>query len=218
MCPNADQASRLVIAADLQGLPVAALYKAILHAEWCEDRDIYLVRTLREIAAAQGLDADALLRAAAAPDVERRYRQYTDEAVAAARSARRRMSMPASCSGARTGWKCWKRRSRRRDAYPAATRGGICVGNPLCDALAQVPRQLRALFRLDIGKSHAQPGHGILHAEGLAMAQQPASPRHGQRHGLIVRRQRNPQIESIALRRMRQALRAQRLPGGAAAP
>ena len=43
------------------------------------------------------------------------------------------------------------------------------------------------------------------------MAQQPASPRHGQRHGLIVRRQRNPQIESIALRRMRQALRAQRV-------
>ena len=50
------------------------------------------------------------------------------------------------------------------------------------------------------------------------MAQQPASPRHGQRHGLIVRRQRNPQIESIALRRMRQALRAQRVfQGGAAA-
>ena len=81
MCPNADQASRLVIAADLQGLPVAALYKAILHAEWCEDRDISSEPTLREIAAAQGLDADALLRAA--PDVERRYRQYTDEAVAA---------------------------------------------------------------------------------------------------------------------------------------
>ena len=142
-------------------------------------------------------------RRAALPPVHRRGGRRR-------RSARRRMSMPASCSGARTGWKCWKRRSRRRDAYPAATRGGICV-QPLCDALAQVPRQLRALFRLDIGKSHAQPGHGILHAEGLAMAQQPASPRHGQRHGLIVRRQRNPQIESIALRRMRQALRAQRL-------
>ena len=83
MCPNADQASRLVIAADLQGLPVAALYKAILHAEWCEDRNISSEPTLREIAAAQGLDADALLRAATAPDVERRYRQYTDEAVAA---------------------------------------------------------------------------------------------------------------------------------------
>ena len=83
MCPNADQASRLVIAADLQGLPVAALYKAILHAEWCEDRDISSDPTLREIVAAQGLDADALLRAAAAPDIERRYRQYTDEAVAA---------------------------------------------------------------------------------------------------------------------------------------
>ena len=82
MCPNADQASRLVIAADLQGLPVAALYKAILHAEWCEDRDISSDPTLREIVAAQGLDADAL-RAAAAPDIERRYRQYTDEAVAA---------------------------------------------------------------------------------------------------------------------------------------
>ena len=64
MCPNADQASRIVIAADLQGLPVAALYKAILHAEWCEDRDISSESTLREIAAAQGLDADALLRAA----------------------------------------------------------------------------------------------------------------------------------------------------------
>ena len=65
------------------GPPVAALYKAILHAEWCEDRDISSESTLREIAAAQGLDADALLRAATAPDVERRYRQYTDEAVAA---------------------------------------------------------------------------------------------------------------------------------------
>ena len=53
MCPNADQASRLVIAADLQGLPVAALYKAILHAEWCEDRDISSEPTLREIAAAR---------------------------------------------------------------------------------------------------------------------------------------------------------------------
>ena len=62
---------------------MAALYKAILHAEWCEDRDISSDPTLREIVAAQGLDADALLRAAAAPDIERRYRQYTDEAVAA---------------------------------------------------------------------------------------------------------------------------------------
>ena len=82
MCPNADQASRLVIAADLQ----AAGGGAVQGHPSCRvvRGPRYLVRThaARDRGCA-GLDADALLRAAAAPDVERRYRQYTDEAVAA---------------------------------------------------------------------------------------------------------------------------------------
>ena len=83
MCPNADLASRIVIAADQAGLPVAGLYKAILHAEWCEERDISSEATLREILREQQQDADLLLREAGKPATEQRYRRYTDEAVEA---------------------------------------------------------------------------------------------------------------------------------------
>jgi len=83
MCPNADLASCVVIAADRLGLPVAGLYKAILRAEWCEDQDISLPETLREILQAEGLDHDLLLQEAESTEVTWRYRQYTDEAVAA---------------------------------------------------------------------------------------------------------------------------------------
>jgi len=82
MCPNGDLASCIVIAADQAGLPVPNLYKAILHAEWCEDRDISSEDTLGEILVTQRLDADALLRAARTADVQEQYRRYTDEAVA----------------------------------------------------------------------------------------------------------------------------------------
>ncbi len=83
MCPNADAASRIVIAADVMKLPIVPLYKAILRAEWCEERDISDPAELRRILSACDLDANAILAAANVPDVERLYRKYTDDAVSA---------------------------------------------------------------------------------------------------------------------------------------
>lgn len=83
MCPNADLASCIVIAADLRGLPVAPLYKAILRAQWCEERDISSEMTLREILLEQGLDGDTLLDDSLTRGIVQRYRDYTDEAVSA---------------------------------------------------------------------------------------------------------------------------------------
>ena len=81
MCPNADQASRLVIAADLQ----AAGGGAVQGHPSCRvvRGPRYLVRThaARDRGCAGWTPTPCC--AAAAPDVERRYRQYTDEAVAA---------------------------------------------------------------------------------------------------------------------------------------
>ncbi|WP_439892940.1 2-hydroxychromene-2-carboxylate isomerase (plasmid) [Ralstonia sp. 25C] len=81
MCPNADLASRIVIAAGEAGIPVVGLYKAILRAEWCEERDISSEQTLREILQEQRLDDELLLRQASTPEIEQQYRRYTDEAV-----------------------------------------------------------------------------------------------------------------------------------------
>jgi len=83
MCPNADLASCIVIAADQAGLPVAGLYKAILHAQWCEERDISDPETLRGIVQTQSLDAERLLYDARLPAIVQQYRGNTDEAVAA---------------------------------------------------------------------------------------------------------------------------------------
>lgn len=83
MCPNADLASGIVIAVDAQGLPVLALYKAILRAQWCEERDISSETTLREILTGQGFDADATLARARSTQTQETYRRNTDEAVAA---------------------------------------------------------------------------------------------------------------------------------------
>ena len=102
MCPDAGLASRIVIAADAAGLPVAALYKAILAAEWCEDLDISSPDTLRAIVQEQGLDAGALLAAAEQP-------------------AARQAFIAASCSGGRTGWRCWRRPSPGRHEPPRAS-------------------------------------------------------------------------------------------------
>jgi len=82
MCPNAGLASCLVIAADLRGLAVLPLYKAILQAEWAEERDISAETTLCEILEEQCLDA-TLLGQAKTPEIAERYRAYTDEAVKA---------------------------------------------------------------------------------------------------------------------------------------
>lgn len=83
MCPNADLASCIVIAADLRGLAALPLYKAILRAEWAEERDISSETTLREILTEQKLDSTTLLREGGAPEVVQRYGRYTDEAVGA---------------------------------------------------------------------------------------------------------------------------------------
>lgn len=83
MCPNADLASCVVIAADLQGMPVLDLYKAILRAEWCEERDVSSEATLRDILTALGLNAAQCLVAARSSEVQAVYRRNTDEAIAA---------------------------------------------------------------------------------------------------------------------------------------
>ncbi|SFN83159.1 2-hydroxychromene-2-carboxylate isomerase [Bradyrhizobium sp. Rc3b] len=83
MCPNADAASRIVIAADRMGLNTVSLYKAILRAEWCDDRDISDREELKRILVEEGLDADRLLVAADAPEIEAFYRHFTDTAVEA---------------------------------------------------------------------------------------------------------------------------------------
>lgn len=81
MCPNANTASRIVIAADRMGFAVASLYKAILHAEWCEERDISDPAELHRILVDLDLDADAVFAAADCSDVEASYRNFTDDAV-----------------------------------------------------------------------------------------------------------------------------------------
>ena len=83
MCPDAALASCVVIAADMAGAPVALLYKAILAAEWCDERDISDPTTLRDILQAQGMDADGLLRSSQTPEVQASYERHTDAAVAA---------------------------------------------------------------------------------------------------------------------------------------
>ncbi len=82
MCPNADLASCMVIAASQSGSDIAQLSKAILRAQWCEDQDISCDITLIDIANKHGLDGQALMDQAQAPQIDALYRQYTDEAVA----------------------------------------------------------------------------------------------------------------------------------------
>jgi len=83
MCPDAGLASRLVIAADQGGRPVARLCKAILQAEWCDDEDISDPATLRRILLAQGLPADDLLHRAESAEMAATYQRHTDDAVRA---------------------------------------------------------------------------------------------------------------------------------------
>lgn len=83
MCPNADLASCIVIAANCQGLEVHELYKAILRAEWCEERDISCIETLLKILNEQCLDGEELLEAAQQVKVLDLYKSYTEEAIKA---------------------------------------------------------------------------------------------------------------------------------------
>lgn len=83
MCPNADLASRVVIAASRQGLDVHALHMAILRAQWREDRDISSRETLLEILSSLGIDGEELLSLSIDPAIESIYRDNTDAAVRA---------------------------------------------------------------------------------------------------------------------------------------
>lgn len=97
MCPDAALASRIVIAASasasasanananasVEAHDVVTLYKAILRAEWCEEKDISDAATLAGIVADCGLDAQALMRDAGTDEVARTYAGFTERAVAA---------------------------------------------------------------------------------------------------------------------------------------
>ncbi|MFJ3463442.1 2-hydroxychromene-2-carboxylate isomerase [Achromobacter spanius] len=83
MCPNADLASRLVIAALELPAPITPLYKRIQKAEWCDEQDVSDPEVLRRLVAEQGYDADSLFKRASEPDIEAIYRRNTDAAVAA---------------------------------------------------------------------------------------------------------------------------------------
>lgn len=83
MCPNADLASRLVIAALELPEPITPLYKRIQKAEWCDEQDVSDPEVLRRLVAEQGYDADSLFKRASEPDIEAIYRRNTDAAVAA---------------------------------------------------------------------------------------------------------------------------------------
>lgn len=83
MCPNATLASSVVIAANKEGVHVASLYKAILAAQWCEERDISDPATLRDILVSQSLDANRLMSIAELPEIAETYQGNTDAAVAA---------------------------------------------------------------------------------------------------------------------------------------
>lgn len=82
MCPNGDLASRFTIAADQLGLNVAALYKAILAAEWCHEQDISDANVLLAVAATLNLPGERIMQDALTDKANALYRQYTDEAVA----------------------------------------------------------------------------------------------------------------------------------------
>lgn len=81
MCPDATVASTLIIALNQAGLPVLDLYKAILRAQWCEDRDISDPAQLAQILQTHKLDADYWFQQA--PKAQQQYQEHTDEAIAA---------------------------------------------------------------------------------------------------------------------------------------
>ena len=78
---NSVKAMRGCIHADRQGrlVPFAT---AVFEAYWGADRDIADESVLSELAAAAGLDADALLAAIASPEIKQALRENTDELIA----------------------------------------------------------------------------------------------------------------------------------------
>lgn len=78
---NGDLASRVVIAAKERGLELGRLVPSIMRALWAEDRDIADRDTLIAVLNEQGFEGSDLLRAAGDEDVERKYRQQTNDAI-----------------------------------------------------------------------------------------------------------------------------------------
>lgn len=83
MCPDATMASCFVIAAEQAGHDMAPLYKAILQAQWCDEKDISDADVVMGVATELGLPANEIMEKSVAAEIETIYRRYTDEAVAA---------------------------------------------------------------------------------------------------------------------------------------
>jgi 2-hydroxychromene-2-carboxylate isomerase len=79
---NGDLASAWILAAQEQGVTQAlALTAAVGRAIWEQQRDVAAEATLSAIAGEQGMDAAALGRRAAAPEIGARYKALTQEAI-----------------------------------------------------------------------------------------------------------------------------------------
>ncbi len=79
---NGDLAASWILAAQEQGLDAAmALTGAIGRAIWAQERDVASESTLFGIAEELRLDAAALARRAATPEILGRYKAYTQEAI-----------------------------------------------------------------------------------------------------------------------------------------
>jgi 2-hydroxychromene-2-carboxylate isomerase len=78
-----DLASRAIVAADLEHGPDKALDFAgrVMRGVWAEQANIAEPETLKRIAAASGLEGDALLASAEKDEVKARYAGYTREAI-----------------------------------------------------------------------------------------------------------------------------------------
>lgn len=74
-------AAHLIIAADRQGEDAFGLTLALMEGVWAEQQDISNPEHLREIALTCGLDAEALLAAAEAPEIAAARQDYTAEAI-----------------------------------------------------------------------------------------------------------------------------------------
>lgn len=78
---NAMRAHRLVLGVD-DADAAWRLAGRIFRAMWAEGRDITSDEVLAQLAAAEGLDAAALLEKSEQPEIKARLREYTDDAIA----------------------------------------------------------------------------------------------------------------------------------------
>jgi 2-hydroxychromene-2-carboxylate isomerase len=78
---NSVKAMRMCLVLAPQG-QLAAFARAVFEAYWGDDRDISQDTVLRDVCEGLGLDADALLAAAEAPEIKAQLRANTDEVMA----------------------------------------------------------------------------------------------------------------------------------------